>query len=57
MGPDPHRADADADADAAGDLDWWVSVDSTVCRVHQHGAALTREVSSEVPSHTGGSVE
>ena len=55
MGPNPHRADADADA--AGDLDWWVSVDSTVCRVHQHGAALTREVSSEVPSHTGGSVE
>ena len=30
-----------ADADAAGDLDWRVSVDSTVCRVHQHGAGLT----------------
>ena len=32
-----------ADADAAGDLDWRVSVDSTVCRVHQHGAGLSRE--------------
>ncbi len=46
-----------ADADAAGDLDWRVSVDSTVSRVHQHGAGLTREVAVELPSHTGGSVE
>jgi len=28
-------------ADAEGDLDWRVSVDSTVCRVHQLGAGLT----------------
>ena len=27
-----------AEADAAGRLDWTVSVDSTVARVHQHGA-------------------
>ena len=27
-----------AQADAAGRLDWTVSVDSTVARVHQHGA-------------------
>jgi len=38
-------------ADAEGDLDWRVSVDSTVCRVHQLGAGLTREVSVELPSH------
>jgi transposase len=30
------------DADAAGELDWTVSVDSTVVRVHQHGATAAR---------------
>lgn len=45
-----------ADADAAGDIDWRVSVDSTIARVHQHGATAAR--SSSLPSsHTGGSVE
>lgn len=29
-------------ADAGGDLDWAVSVDSTVVRVHQHGANAAR---------------
>lgn len=38
-----------ADADAAGELDWAVSVDSTVNRAHQHATTL--------PRHTGGSVE
>jgi len=38
-----------ARADLAGELDWVVSVDSTLVRVHQHGAALPRD--------TGGLVE
>ncbi|MFB6676199.1 hypothetical protein ACFCWG_28015 [Streptomyces sp. NPDC056390] len=29
---------AQAKADAAGDIDWLVSVDSTVVRAHQHAA-------------------
>lgn len=36
-------------ADADGELDWVVSVDSTIARVHQHAATL--------PRHTGGTVE
>lgn len=36
-------------ADAAGDIDWVVSIDSTIARVHQHGATLPRD--------TGGSTE
>lgn len=36
-------------ADAAGDLDWVVSIDSTIARVHQHGATLSRA--------TGGGIE
>jgi transposase len=35
-------ARAQADADAAGELDWLVAVDSTVVRVHQHGASARR---------------
>ncbi|WFR70903.1 hypothetical protein P9209_15775 [Prescottella defluvii] len=38
-----------AHADANGLVDWTVSVDSTICRAHQHGTNLTRD--------TGGSVE
>jgi transposase len=38
-----------AQADAAGDIDWSVSVDSTINRAHQHAATLSRD--------TGGSVE
>ncbi len=52
-----------AQADADGELDWRVSVDSTVARVHQHGATARRppatsgRSSSRLLSHTGGSVE
>lgn len=43
-------------ADANGEIDWRVSVDSTVARVHQHGATAAR--SALVPtSHTGGTIE
>jgi putative transposase len=38
-----------AAADAAGQIDWSVSVDSTIARAHQHATNLTR--------HTGGWVE
>jgi transposase len=43
-------------ADADGDIDWRVSVDSTISRVHQHGATAARSVLKPT-SHTGGSVE
>ncbi len=49
-------AQLQADADARGELDWRVSVDSTIARVHQHGATAAR-CSSGPSSHTGGSVE
>lgn len=32
-----------AEADAAGEIDWSVSVDSTINRAHQHGSPLSRE--------------
>jgi len=44
-------------ADAAGQVDWQLSIDSTVSRVHQHGLNMTREVASQLPSHTGGPLE
>ncbi len=31
-----------AEADAAGDIDWLVSVDSTIVRAHQHAAGATK---------------
>lgn len=34
---------------ARGDLDWVASIDSTIVRVHQHGATLPRD--------TGGGIE
>ena len=41
-----------AQADAAGDLDWRVSVDSTINRAHQHATNTTR------PEHdTGGTLK
>jgi len=43
-------------ADAEGGIDWRVSVDSTIARVHQHGATAAR-CSSGPSSHTGGSTE
>lgn len=45
-----------ADAEADGDIDWRVSVDSTISRVHQHGATAARSVSGP-SSHTGGATE
>jgi transposase len=35
------QAMADADADARGELDWLLAADSTLLRVHQHGAAAS----------------
>ena len=35
-------AGAHADADAAGDIDWLVSVDSTIVRAHQHAAGAPK---------------
>jgi transposase len=46
-----------AEADAAGELDWNVSVDSSIVRAHQHSATAKREVSGAAASHTGGGVE
>jgi transposase len=52
-----------AQAEAEGELDWRVSVDSTVSRVHQHGATAPRPVgpsgrsASTALSHTGGTTE
>ncbi len=45
-----------AEADAAGDLDWAASLDSTITRVHQHGASAAR-CSTGRSSHTGGAGE
>ncbi len=45
-----------AEADAKGEIDWRVSVDSTIARVHQHGATAARSQLTAT-SHTGGSVE
>jgi transposase len=61
-----------SDADAAGELDWLVSVDSTVVRAHQHAAGARRDADTlpeleavepagaevaTVPAGTGGTVE
>ncbi|WP_344017206.1 IS5 family transposase [Pseudonocardia xinjiangensis] len=57
---------AHADADARGELDWLVAADSSLVRVHQHGAAARRiggnaatAVGPEPlpPDRTGGWVE
>jgi transposase len=32
-----------AEADAAGEIDWSVSIDSTINRAHQHAATLARD--------------
>jgi transposase len=45
-----------AEADARSEIDWKVSVDSTVARVHQHGATAARSKLTTT-AHTGGSVE
>ncbi len=43
-------------ADASGEIDWRVSVDSTIVRVHQQGATAARSEMAAT-SHTGGTVE
>ena len=43
-------------AQTRGEIDWRVSVDSTIARVHQHGATAPRTVGAP-PSHTGGTIE
>lgn len=34
-------------ADQVGDIDWVTSIDSTISRVHQHGATLSRDTGGE----------
>jgi transposase len=46
-----------ADADAAGELDWVVSVDSSINRAHQHAAGARRVVTTEFDASTGGGIE
>jgi transposase len=49
-----------SEADAAGRLNWNVSVDSTVARVHQHGATAARPAAGSVLTGkplTGGTIE
>ncbi|MFJ1664688.1 hypothetical protein [Streptomyces anthocyanicus] len=41
---------AQAKADAAGDIEWLVSVDSTVVRAHQHAAGARKGGSVTRPS-------
>lgn len=43
-------------ADAAGLVGWWVSVDSTLCRAHQHAAGARRDGRAQVepPGGAGG---
>ena len=43
-----------SEADAAGQLDWQVSVDSTITRAHQHGTNTTREVVTNADRSAGG---
>jgi transposase len=47
-----------ADADATGELDWTVSIDSTINRAHQHATTLPRDtggsVESQEPGHRAG---
>jgi len=42
-----------AEADAAGEVDWTISVDSTINRAHQHATNTTR-VERPAGAHTGG---
>ena len=41
-----------AEKDAAGDIDWLVSVDSTVARVHQHAAGARKGGPAKGTKHT-----
>lgn len=40
-----------ARADAAGQLDWSVSVDSTIARAHQHATNVTRATGGFIELH------
>lgn len=40
-----------AEADAAGDIDWAVSIDSTINRAHQHATTLPRVTGGSAESH------
>ena len=40
-----------AEADAAGEIDWSVSVDSTIARAHQHATSITRDIGGWVELH------
>jgi len=44
-----------AAADAAGQVDWSVSVDSTIARAHQHATSITRDIGGfvELQESTG----
>ena len=42
-----------ADADAAGELEWAVSVDSTIARAHQHATCAGEVVGGAVVAHGG----
>lgn len=44
-----------AAADAEGELDWIASIDSTIVRVHQHGATLARDTGGAAELHESGS--
>ncbi len=44
-----------ADADAAGQIDWAVSIDSTINRTHQHAATLPRATGGAAESHESAS--
>ncbi len=44
-----------AQADAAGQIDWAVSIDSTINRTHQHAATLPRTTGGAAESHETGS--
>ena len=43
-----------AEADAAGEVDWVVSVDSTINRAHQHATNMSRVEESPGRRRTGG---
>ena len=45
------------EADTVGELDWQVSVDSTIARAHQHGTNTRREVVTSADRSAGGSPE
>lgn len=47
-------AEVQKQADASGKIDWVVSIDSTIARVHQHGATLKRDTGGSTESRKSG---